>query len=128
VLVNAQPVVAKVKLEGDEKTGAAIVQKALEEPLKMIASNAGFEGSVVVERVKTMKDGEGFDASTGEYGDMVKMGIIDPAKVTRSALQNAASISSLILTTEAVVAEQPEKEPMGGMGGGGMGGGMGGMM
>lgn len=125
VLVNAQDAVGKIKLDGDEKTGAEIVRRALEEPLKMIAFNAGYEGSVVAEKIKTMKDGEGFDAATGKYGDMIQMGIIDPAKVTRSTLQNAASISSLMLTTEAVVAEMPEEEKGGA---GGMGGGMGGMM
>jgi chaperonin GroEL len=127
VLVNATPSIEKLKLTGDEKTGAEIILRALDEPLKQIAANAGYEGSVVAEKVRGLKPGEGFDASTGKYGDMIAMGIIDPAKVTRSALQNAASISSLILTTEAAVADMPEEAPMGGMGGGGMGG-MGGMM
>ncbi|OGC11104.1 chaperonin GroL [candidate division WOR-1 bacterium RIFOXYA12_FULL_52_29] len=96
--------------QGDEKVGAAIVVRALEEPLKQIAFNAGFEGSVVVERVKKEKAGIGFNAQTLEYTDMFKAGIVDPLKVTRSALQNAASIASMLLTTEALVAEKPEVE------------------
>ncbi|RJQ30927.1 MAG: chaperonin GroEL [Actinobacteria bacterium] len=125
VLIGASKGIGKVKVtDADEQTGANIIQKALEEPLRQIAGNAGFEGSVVVEKVKTLKNGEGLNAATGKYVDMVKEGIIDPAKVTRSALQNAASISSLILTTEAAVAEKPEDEkaamppmpPGGGMG------------
>jgi len=100
----------KLELVGDEATGAAIVRRALEEPLKQIAVNAGLEGGVVVEKVKTLKPGHGLNAATGEYVDMFKAGIIDPAKVTRSALQNAASIAGLFLTTEAVIAEKPEKE------------------
>jgi chaperonin GroEL len=127
VLVNAQDAVRTLELDSDEKTGAEIIARSLEEPLKMIASNAGFEGSVVVEKVKTLKDGEGFNAADGEYGDMISMGIIDPAKVTRSALQNAASISALLLTTEAVVAEQPEEDNAAAAAAA-MGGGMGGMM
>jgi chaperonin GroEL len=100
----------KLELSGDEATGAAIVRKAVEEPLKQIAINAGLEGGVVSEKVKTLSAGHGLDAATGEYTDMFKAGIIDPAKVTRSALQNAASIAGLFLTTEAVIAEKPEKE------------------
>jgi len=106
----------------DEKTGALIVRRALEEPLKQIALNAGYEGGVVLEKVRGLKANEGFNAATGEYGDMFKFGVPDPAKVTRSALQNAASIAALFLTTEAVVAEKPEKAsaappmPGGGMG------------
>ncbi|MEV4246672.1 chaperonin GroEL [Streptosporangium canum] len=99
----------KVELVGDEATGAAIVKKALEEPLKQIAVNAGLEGGVVVERVRDLAPGEGLDAATGEYVNMFESGIIDPAKVTRSALRNAASIAALFLTTEAVIAEKPEK-------------------
>jgi chaperonin GroEL len=100
------------KLEGDEATGAKIVRRALEEPARQIAENAGYEGSVVVQRIlsETQNLRLGFNAATGEYVDMVEAGIVDPAKVTRSALQNAASIGSLILTTEAVVAEKPEKK------------------
>ncbi|MEV4105164.1 chaperonin GroEL, partial [Nonomuraea sp. NPDC049649] len=101
----------KLELSGDEATGAAIVRKALEEPLKQIAVNAGLEGGVVVERVRGLEPGRGLDAAGGDYVDMFEAGIIDPAKVTRSALQNAASIAGLFLTTEAVIAEKPEKTP-----------------
>ncbi len=124
VLVDAIPKVDLKKFEGDVKTGAAIVVKALEEPLRQIANNAGLEGSVVVEKVKTLPSGEGFDALSNKYVNMIDAGIIDPAKVTRSALQNAASVAALMLTTEVVIAEKPEKEkapmmpPGGGYGGG----------
>lgn len=113
--------------EGDEKTGVNIVLRALEEPVRQIAFNAGLEGSVIVEHVKTMEPGVGFDALTGEYKTMVEAGIVDPTKVTRSALQNAASIASMILTTESAVADIQKEDPMAGMHnmGGGMGGGMG---
>src|SRR6516164_2291719 len=100
----------KLDLAGDEATGATIVKRSLEEPLKQIAVNAGLEGGVVVEKVKTLPVAHGLNAANGEYTDMFKAGIIDPAKVTRSALQNAASIAGLFLTTEAVIAEKPEKE------------------
>jgi chaperonin GroEL len=114
------------KLEGDVATGAKMVARALEEPLKQIAVNAGYEGGVVVEKVRGLKGAEGLNASTGDYEDLVKAGVIDAAKVTRSALQNAASIAALFLTTEAVVAEKPEeKQPAGAPGG--MPGGMDGM-
>jgi chaperonin GroEL len=113
-------------LEGDSKTGASIVRKALTEPLHLIASNAGLQGDVVVEKVKTLKKGEGLDAAKGEYVDMIKAGIIDPVKVTRSALQNAGSIAAMILTTDVLVADKPEKKDVPAMPGGGMGG-MGGM-
>jgi chaperonin GroEL len=119
-LLNAQAALDKVDLEGDELTGAMIVKRALEEPLKQIATNAGLEGGVVVEKVRSLEPGWGLNAETGEYVDMFKAGIIDPAKVTRSALQNAASIAALFLTTEAVVAEKPEKEKAPTPGGGGM--------
>ncbi|BEP14393.1 chaperonin GroEL [Acidothermaceae bacterium B102] len=112
-------------LVGDEATGANIVRVALEAPLKQIAVNAGLEGGVVVEKVRNLQQGWGLNAATGEYVDMIASGIIDPAKVTRSALQNAASIAALFLTTEAVIADKPEKTPAGGGGGGG--GGMGDM-
>ncbi len=111
----------------DEKTGVEIIRRALEEPVRQIANNAGVEGSVVVEKVKTSPSGIGFNALTGEYVNMIEAGIVDPTKVTRTALQNAASIAAMILTTETLVAEKPEKETAGpgGMGGmGGMGGGM----
>src|SRR5262245_11620281 len=110
-LLNAQAALDKVDLEGDEATGAQIVRRALEEPIKQIAANAGLEGGVVVEKVRALKEGEGLNAATGDYGDMIKYGVVDPAKVTRSALQNAASIGALFLTTEAIVAEKPEKAP-----------------
>jgi chaperonin GroEL len=110
VLINAISKIDLSKYTGDIKTGASIVSKALTEPLKQIAINAGLEGSVVVEKVKSLPRGEGLDALEGKYVNMIDAGIIDPAKVTRSALQNAASIAALILTTEVVVAEKPEKE------------------
>jgi chaperonin GroEL len=115
----------KITLEGDELTGALIVKSALEAPLKQIAINAGLEGGVVAEKVRNLPGGHGLDAATGEYVDMIATGIIDPAKVTRSALQNAASIAGLFLTTEAVIADKPEKASAGAPGGGD--GGMGGM-
>lgn len=127
VLLDAISALDKSGLTGDEMTGAQIIERALEEPLRQIANNAGLEGSVVVENVKNRKTGEGLNALTGEYEDMVGAGIVDPAKVTRSALQNAASISSLILTTETIVAEKPDDSKGGGMPGGMPGGGMGGM-
>ena len=113
---------AKLDLTGEEATGARIVEIAVEAPLKQIAINAGLEGGVVVERVRNLPAGQGLDASTGEYVDMIKAGIIDPAKVTRSALLNAASIASLFLTTECVVAEKPEKAGAAAPGGDEMGG------
>jgi chaperonin GroEL len=119
LLQAARTAFDKIDLEADEATGAAIVRRALEEPLKQIAVNAGLEGGVVVEKVKTLPPGEGLNADTGVYADMFKAGIIDPAKVTRSALQNAASIAGLFLTTEAVIAEKPEKEKMPAAPGGG---------
>jgi len=129
VLVDIAPKIDLKKFEGDIKTGATIVVKALEEPLRQIATNAGWEGSVVVEKVKSLPEGEGLDAYAGKYVNMIDAGIIDPAKVTRSALQNAASIAALLLTTEVVIAEKPEKEKTPPMPpGGGYGGGMGPMM
>jgi chaperonin GroEL len=121
---------SKMKLGGDDQFGVNIVKRALEEPLRQIANNAGFEGSVVVEKVKDQKGAYGLNAETGEYEDLIKAGIIDPTKVSRFALQNAASISGLMLTTEAMVAEKPKEEaPAPAMPpGGGYGGGMGGMM
>ncbi|MSY36420.1 MAG: chaperonin GroEL, partial [Actinobacteria bacterium] len=101
----------KLSLTGDEATGAKIVEFAIEAPLKQIAINAGLEGGVVVEKVRHLTSGHGLNAATGEYVDMIKAGIIDPAKVTRSALQNAASIAALFITTEAVIADKPEKNP-----------------
>jgi chaperonin GroEL len=123
LLQAGQKAFEKLELEGDEATGANIVKVALEAPLKQIAVNAGLEGGVIVERVKGLPEGHGLNAATGEYGDMLAAGVPDPAKVVRSALQNASSIAGLFLTTEAVVADKPEKEkapagdPTGGMGG-----------
>ncbi len=108
-------------LDGDESTGARIVYRALEEPLKQIAVNAGMEGGVIVERVRNLEGATGLNAATGDYEDLFKAGVIDAAKVTRSALQNAASIAALFLTTEAVIADKPEKAAPAAPGGGGMG-------
>ncbi|AJG58994.1 chaperonin GroEL [Bacillus cereus] len=126
-LMNVYTKVASIVAEGDEATGINIVLRALEEPVRQIAINAGLEGSVVVERLKGEKVGVGFNAATGEWVNMLETGIVDPAKVTRSALQNAASVAAMFLTTEAVVADKPEPNApampdMGGMGMGGMGG------
>ncbi|GGK26652.1 60 kDa chaperonin [Caldalkalibacillus thermarum] len=109
-LVNVIPAVEKLEVEGDEKTGVNIVLRALEEPVRQIAQNAGLEGSVIVERLKKEPVGIGFNAATGEWVNMLEAGIVDPAKVTRSALQNAASVSAMFLTTEAIVADEPEEE------------------
>ncbi len=129
-LVNAIPAVLKYVegLEGDAKTGGMIIVRALEEPVRQIAENAGYEGSVVVAQVKESKEGTGFNASTESYEDMISAGIVDPAKVTRSALQNAASASAMLLTTEAGVTDIKEDMPAMPPMGGGMGGGMPGMM
>jgi chaperonin GroEL len=125
-LLRCIPALSKLKLTGDEQIGVEIVKRALEEPIRTIANNAGLEGSVVVNKVKELKMNEGFDAEKGEYCDMIQAGVIDPKKVTRSALQNAASIASLMITTEAVVTDIPEEEKAPAMPGG-MPGGMGGM-
>ena len=123
-LLSAQKALDKISADGDEKTGVTIVRRALEAPLRTISENAGLEGSVVVEQVRNSKTGEGLDANSGKIVDMVKKGIVDPAKVVRSTIQNAASIAGLVLTTEALVVEKKEKEkampggdPHGGMGG-----------
>jgi chaperonin GroEL len=123
VLLHAIPALDKVEALGDEATGVNILRRALEEPLRQIAANGGWEGSVVVEAVRKLKPGHGWDAQKAEYTDMFLAGIIDPAKVTRSALENAASVAALLLTTETIVTDLPEKEKaaMPGMGGGGMG-------
>jgi len=127
--VRALPALAKLKLKGEEQSGVNLVMRALEEPIRQIVNNSGAEGSVVVEHVKAEKGAFGYNAEKGEYEDLMKAGIIDPTKVTRFALQNAASVSSLLLTTEAMVAEKPkEKEEMPPMPPGGGMGGMGGMM
>ena len=126
VFVNAIPAVEKLveELEGDEKTGARIIAKALEAPIRQIAANAGLDGSVVLENVKKAAKGTGFDAYKEEYVDMITAGIVDPAKVTRSALENAASVAAMVLTTESLVADKPEPPappaPGGGMGMDGM--------
>ncbi|MBI4484876.1 MAG: chaperonin GroEL, partial [Acidobacteria bacterium] len=125
-LIRASKVLKDLKLGGDQQIGVNIVSRAIEEPMRWIATNAGHEGSIVVQKVREMKETEGFNALTDTYEDLVKAGVIDPVKVVRSALQNAASIASLLLTTEALVCDIPEekKEQAGGPGGGG---GMGGM-
>ncbi|HEV7283069.1 MAG TPA: chaperonin GroEL [Pirellulaceae bacterium] len=141
-LIRAEKAITKLKLEGDEKVGAGIIQSVLDYPLRTIATNAGVDGAVVVNRVRNLKDNEGYNADSGEYEDLIKAGVIDPAKVVRTALQNAASVATLLLTTESLITELPKKGGdddhhdhhdhgmgggMGGMGGMGMGG-MGGMM
>jgi chaperonin GroEL len=118
-LLQSQEALDKLELEGDMATGVAIVRRALEEPIKVIASNAGLEGGVVVDKVRGLGPGEGLNAATGEYGDLYTAGVIDAAKVTRSALQNAASIAALFLTTEAIIADAPEKGGAPAMPGGG---------
>jgi chaperonin GroEL len=123
-LLRCLPSLEALKLEGDEQIGVDIVKRAIEEPLRALASNAGVEGSVVIEEVKRRKGNEGYNVATGKYEDLVKAGVVDPKKVTRTALQNAASIAALLLTTECLITELPEKEksaPAPG-GGGGMGG------
>jgi chaperonin GroEL len=126
-LLRAQASLAKLEAKGDEKSGIEIVSMALESPTRQISFNAGAEGSVIVERVKALKGPNGYNAATGEFIDLVEAGIVDPTKVTRSALQHAVSIASMLLTTEALVTDIPEEKenpPMpggGGMGGMGMG-------
>jgi len=122
-LLNLMPALDKIEGNNEEMVGVRIVKKALEEPTRLIAANAGMEGSVVVEKIKNLEKGMGFNAATGQYENMMKAGIVDPAKVARAALENAASIASMVLTTEALVADIPEKEkaPAGPPMGGGMG-------
>jgi chaperonin GroEL len=121
VLLNAQKKLdGGLGLKDDQATGVNIVRKALEEPIRQIGMNAGKEGSVIVEEVRKRKPGEGYDALNDKFVNMFEAGIVDPAKVTRSALQNAASIAAMVLTTEAMVTEIPEEKRGGGMGGGGM--------
>jgi chaperonin GroEL len=128
-LIRAQKALDTLKLEGDEAIGAQIVRKACEAPLRQLVDNAGIEGAIVVQEVKKAKGNNGYDVATGQYVDMIAAGIIDPTKVTRSALQNAASIAGLLLTTECMITDLPEKnKPAMPDMGGGMGGGMGGMM
>src|SRR5437764_10614245 len=123
-LLRSGKVLESLKLGGDQQIGVNIVARAIEEPLRWIATNAGLEGSIVVQKVREMKESEGFNALTDIYEDLVKAGVIDPAKVVRSALQNSSSIASLLLTTEALICEIPEekKEAPAMPGGGGMGG------
>jgi chaperonin GroEL len=133
IFIRVQAAVENLKLEGDQKLGAQIVWRSLEEPLRIISSNAGFEASVIVNHVKEQKGNFGFDAKSGTYVDMIVEGIIDPAKVSRSAIQNAASIAGLLLTTEATICDAPQQDSKkessanAGMGMGGMGGMPGGM-
>jgi chaperonin GroEL len=125
-LLRCLAAIDAVKLEGDEQIGVDIVKRAIEEPIRALVNNAGIEGSIVVQEVKKRKGNEGYNVATGEYVDLVKAGVVDPKKVTRVALQNAASIAGLLLTTECLITELPEKEKSG-PGPGGPGGGMGGM-
>jgi chaperonin GroEL len=125
-LIRAQKAIDTLELSGDEAIGAAIVRRAVEAPLRQLADNAGKEGALIVQEVKKRKGAEGYNVATDDYVDLIKAGVVDPAKVTRSALQNAASISGLLLTTEALITELPEKDKPAPAGGGGMGG-MGGM-
>src|SRR5208282_3755832 len=125
-LIRCISAIEALKLEGDEQIGVDIIKRAVEAPLRCLASNAGVEGSIVVQEVKKRKGNEGYNVSTNEYEDLVKAGVVDPKKVTRSALQNAASIAGLLLTTECLITELPEKDKPA-PGGGGVGGGMGGM-
>lgn len=127
-LLQVQPALAKIKATGDEKTGVEIVKRAIEEPVRQIAYNAGLEGAVIVDTIKRSRKGYGFNALTEEYVDMIESGIVDPTKVTRSALQNAASIASMVLTTESIVADKPAKEGAAMPAMPPMGGGMPGMM
>jgi chaperonin GroEL len=117
-LLQAIPALDKIKLQGDAQVGVEIVRKALEAPARQIAENAGAPGEVVVEKVKGLPAGHGYDALTGDYGDLFKKGIVDAAKVTRSALQNAASIAAMVLTTETLITDLPEKKDMAGAGAG----------
>ncbi|HAE92297.1 MAG TPA: chaperonin GroEL, partial [Tissierella sp.] len=130
VLVDSIPAVAKLleNSNGDEKTGVSIIVRALEEPVRQIAANAGLEGSVIVEKVRAEADGIGFDALNEKYVNMIEAGIVDPTKVTRSALQNASSVAAMVLTTEGAVADIEKEDPMAAMAGMGGMGGMGGMM
>jgi len=125
--INALPVLDKIEVSGDEATGVNILKRAVEEPIRCLANNAGRDGSVIVNEVKNSPVGVGFDAEAGEFGNMVDKGIIDPTKVVRSALENAASIAGMVLITDALVSDIPEEEKAPPMPGGGMGGGMGGM-
>jgi chaperonin GroEL len=126
-LIRALSALDGLKFDDDRRFGVNIIRRAIEEPLRQIAANAGVDGSIVVEKVREGKGAYGFNAATEEYEDLVKAGVIDPTKVVRAALQNAASVSGLMLTTEALIAEKPKKKEEAAHGGGGGGGGMGGM-
>jgi chaperonin GroEL len=131
-LVRCLDALGKMRIKADQKLGVKVLMRAIEEPLRQIANNAGLEGSVVIDKVKAGKDAFGYNAATDVYEDLLKAGVLDPTKVVRLALQNAGSVASLMLTTQAMVADKPEDKPEampgGGAGGmGGMGGGMGGM-
>ena len=127
-LLRCVPAIDKLKLEGDEQVGANIVKRALEEPLRQIVHNSGEEGAIIVGRIRESKDPSfGYNAQDDQFEDLVKAGVLDPTKVTRTALQNAGSIAALMLTTEALVCDIPEKQPEGQGPGGHGGGGMGGM-
>jgi chaperonin GroEL len=126
-LIRALTALEGLKFDDDRRFGVNIIRRAIEEPLRQISANAGVDGSIVVEKVKGGKGAYGFNAATEEYEDLVKAGVIDPTKVVRAALQNAASVAGLMLTTEALIAEKPKKKEEQGHGGGGGGGGMGGM-
>jgi len=126
-LLRCLAAIEAVKLEGDEQIGVDIVKRAVESPLRALATNAGVEGSIIVQEVKRRKGNDGYNVATGEYEDLVKAGVVDPKKVTRTALQNAASIAGLLLTTECLITELPEKEKPAAPAGHGHGGGMGGM-
>jgi chaperonin GroEL len=120
-LIRAQSALDALDLKDEQRFGVNIIRRAIEEPLRQIAANAGEEGSIVVQKVREGKDSFGYNAATNVYGDMIAMGVIDPAKVVRSALQNAASVASLMLTTEAIIAERPKREAGASAGGGGGG-------
>ena len=109
-LIRAQKALEKLEVNEDQEFGVRIIRRAIEEPLRQIAANAGDEGSIVVQKVRDGKGSFGYNAATGEYGDLIEMGVIDPVKVVRSARQNAASVASLMLTTEALIAERPKEE------------------
>jgi chaperonin GroEL len=127
-LLRAQKALDSLKLKGDEATGADIVRRAIEAPLRTLAANAGVEGALIVEHVKNGKGGEGYNVATGKFEDLIASGVVDPTKVTRSALQNAASISGLLLTTECLITDLPEEKKADAGHGHDHGGGMGGMM
>jgi chaperonin GroEL len=127
-LIRAQAAIGDLGLSGDEKTGAGIVARAIEFPLRQLVANSGREAALIVERVKSGKGGEGYNVATDKFEDLIASGVVDPTKVTRTALQNAASISGLLLTTECLITELPSKEAPPAGGGGGHDHGMGGMM